>query len=59
MTPRRWDEIHYGVDALTPEEIALGWHFCRDWDGLLVGPGTPELDSCHCGLPTAPPEPPQ
>lgn len=33
---------------LTPEELQLGWHFCWDWDGLLVGPGMGELDSCTC-----------
>lgn len=33
---------------LTPEEIEAGWHFCPEWDGLLVGPGLEELDSCLC-----------
>jgi hypothetical protein len=32
-----------------------GWHWCLDWDGLLVGPGTPEWGenpkTCDCGTP--------
>jgi hypothetical protein len=34
---------------LTEEEIAEGWHFCYDWDYLLVGPGMSELEACGCG----------
>ena len=26
-------------DSLTPEEISIGWHYCYDWDGELIGPG--------------------
>lgn len=33
---------------LTPEEISNGWHFCWDWDGLLIGPGMGEMKSCKC-----------
>jgi hypothetical protein len=33
---------------LEPEEIREGWHFCLDWDGLLIGPGMPELECCVC-----------
>jgi hypothetical protein len=33
---------------LTPEEIAEGWHFCNNWDGLLVGPNTEEWKYCSC-----------
>ena len=35
---------------LTEAEIEEGWHFCPDWDGLLIGPKTPEFDNCTCGL---------
>ena len=35
--------------SLTQEEIATGWHFCPEFDGLLIGPETPELDDvCLC-----------
>jgi hypothetical protein len=33
---------------LTADELKDGWHFCYDWDGLLVGPGLWELVHCHC-----------
>ena len=31
---------------LTAEEIAAGWHFCAEWDGLLIGPGMFEYEQC-------------
>lgn len=34
--------------VLTDEEVSQGWHFCYDWDYLLVGPGTAEIESCNC-----------
>ena len=37
---------------LTPEEIEAGWHFCYDFDGLLVGPGMGEQMFCLCLVPT-------
>ena len=33
---------------LTDEEISQGWHFCPDFDSLLIGPGEPEFDFCQC-----------
>jgi hypothetical protein len=34
---------------LTEREVAAGWHWCAEWDGLLVGPGMRELECCRCG----------
>lgn len=38
---------------LTEEELEAGYHWCMEWDGLLVGPDMPEWgeDSlrCRCG----------
>lgn len=49
MTDERWRELMNSQTApLTSEEIAEGWHWCWDWDGLLVGPGMGELEACHC-----------
>ncbi len=49
MTDERWRELMNDESKkLTPEELAEGWHFCWDWDGLLVGPGMDELEMCHC-----------
>ena len=43
---------YYSVDrhggVLTDSEVAEGWHFCPEWDEMLVGPGMPELESCSC-----------
>lgn len=50
MTQARWDEL-MEPDAecnLTPRETVQGWHFCPDWDGLLIGPGCGELRACYC-----------
>lgn len=49
MNTERWVELMRNFDLqLTPEEIAQGWHFCYDWDDLLIGPGMIELESCTC-----------
>jgi hypothetical protein len=57
MTPSRYQELmeNDGFPAddsarkeLTAEEIAAGWHWCLDFDGLLVGPGMGELEHCTC-----------
>jgi len=35
-----------------PKDLyAQGWHFCADWDELLIGPGMPEMETCLCQLP--------
>lgn len=33
---------------LTPEEVAEGWFFCCEWDGLLIQRGDPESECCTC-----------
>jgi len=33
---------------LSPDEIEAGWHFCPEWDGLLIGPTMSEMDECVC-----------
>lgn len=33
---------------LTEEEIKKGWHWCGDWDYMLVGPGMAAVESCTC-----------
>ena len=37
-------------DSLTPEEISIGWHYCYDWKGLLIGPGNLKMDICNCKI---------
>jgi hypothetical protein len=49
MNHERWQALMADFDAkLTPDELAAGWHFCAEWDGLLVGPGMDELQVCDC-----------
>lgn len=49
MTSSRWQELMtFGIEELTEAEIADGWHWCHDFDGLLVGPYMEELNYCHC-----------
>lgn len=48
MTSFRWQAVMDGLD-LIPSEVADGWHFCETFEGLLVGPGMPEVAYCKCG----------
>lgn len=48
MTSQRYRLLEQGDAELTPEEISQGYHFCLEFDGLLIGPGCSELDCCHC-----------
>ena len=50
MTRERFNELMRRLDMLlTPEEEAEGWHFCNEFDGLLVK-GDPKEKFCgqHC-----------
>lgn len=48
-----WDTECFHYHVLTDEEEEQGWHWCTDWDELLVGPEMPEwgcnIDECCCG----------
>ena len=33
---------------LTEDEVKAGWHFCDEWDGLLVHPDSVEFQHCTC-----------
>lgn len=57
MTPERYNALMDNEDLeLTEDEMLEGWHFCMDWDFLLVGPGMEETQSCHCDFSTQPPK---
>lgn len=52
MNPKRRYELEEIPEAkLTDEEMDGGWHFCPDWDGMMVGPTMIEFDCCCCELP--------
>jgi hypothetical protein len=36
MTNERFDELMKTGGPLTDKELAAGWHFCPDWDYLLI-----------------------
>jgi len=49
MTKERYKNLLENIEAtFTPEEIKEGWHFCNDYDGLPVGPDSPEVEFCTC-----------
>lgn len=49
MTEERYKELeHSDARPLTYLERNVGWHWCNEFDGLLVGPGMPELRGCKC-----------
>lgn len=49
MDPARFDQLMRDETALlNHEEVAMGWHFCRDFDGLLMKVGAL---GCTCELP--------
>lgn len=49
MTGERYKFLFQNIkEKVTPEENAMGWHFCDEFDGLLVGPQTHEWKYCTC-----------
>ena len=45
MSDEKYTELHDNQNSsLTKEEIDLGWHWCNEFDGMLVGPGMPEFE---------------
>lgn len=45
-----WRREHYTRtgEAIPQFYVDQGWHYCEDWDGLVVGPGSDEWDCCTC-----------
>jgi len=43
-------EDKFDCDLLSPEEISIGWHYCRNWEWVLIGPGNSKMDSCNCKI---------
>lgn len=49
MNSERWQKLMADDTlALTASEKRIGWHFCNDYDGLLVGPTMGEWRTCQC-----------
>lgn len=52
MSPERMRQLNSQKSGkLTPKEMREGWHFCYDWDGLLVNINDTEGEGacCTCG----------
>lgn len=50
MNIERQLQLDRSGEGLTEEEWNQGWHWCADWDQMLVGPGYLEALFCKCGL---------
>ena len=49
MTEERYQDLMQECGtSLTKEEKEEGWHFCYEYDSLLVGPNMGELSCCRC-----------
>lgn len=49
MTPERMRVLNSAEsDTLTAEEMRQGWHFCPEWDFLLVNMSDEDGDREHC-----------
>ena len=55
MSQERWEYLMQPFNGdegvmLTGEETAQGWHWCDNWDGLLIHVDDREFEHCHCGF---------
>jgi hypothetical protein len=49
MDNKRYNELEQNLDSiLTEKELSEGWHWCCEFDFLLVGPGMTEIEFCLC-----------
>lgn len=49
MTPERSRELNSATSGkLTADEMRQGWHFCWDWDGLLVNVNDRDGEGACC-----------
>jgi hypothetical protein len=48
MTPERHRFLELFGAKLIEEELKQGWHFCPDWDYMLVNKQEPEGECCNC-----------
>lgn len=51
MDMERYLELDRSGKGLTKEEWDRGWHWCFEWDDMLVGPGSDEALMCSCDHP--------
>lgn len=51
MNTERFLELDRSGQGLTKEEWEQGYHWCAEWDDMLVGPGQDEALFCWCEHP--------
>lgn len=51
MSDERFLELDRSGQGLTEEEWNQGYHWCLEWDDMLVGPGQDEALFCGCNHP--------
>ena len=37
-------------DRIPAELVRKGWHYCAEWDGMLIHKTWPEMEVCICDL---------
>lgn len=48
MNDKRYREIEVEGKQLLPSELREGWHYCAEFDDMLVGPTMQAWDACMC-----------
>lgn len=50
MNRKRYAELIKTDAKLTEDEKREGWHFCKEWDFMLIHNTYIEFDACICNL---------
>jgi len=50
MTDERYLALERTGEKLTDAERKEGWHYCCEWDGLLINKSWPEAECCTCNV---------
>jgi len=48
MTMNRYNDLFMSGKEITNEELSRGWHYCPDWDMMIVRKGYHEGELCLC-----------
>jgi hypothetical protein len=48
VTDEEWRDYLSGEIEMTKEMKDEGWHFCEEWDNLLIGPQMSKILHCSC-----------
>jgi len=51
VQPSKSQVVRYESQQKIPQALKdAGWHFCPDWDFMLIGPEWPEMECCTCKI---------